>query len=179
MWAIQETYTNHRIIITCRYDFELDILQSLYKQPLEAFQKSQLQKYLTRLENFDKEKVDEELIKRALKLADGNPRLLEWLNKEVLPAEDADLKLSQDEASPRGWKEKIIWELENQPKLQLDETIEKLTSYCLVYNIPIPRQALEAVCDSISGYKEQLERAIKLGLIEVSPNLIASSNCSL
>ncbi|MDJ0636210.1 MAG: GUN4 domain-containing protein [Xenococcaceae cyanobacterium MO_188.B29] len=169
VWAIQETYTNHRIIITCRYDFELDILQSLYKQPLEAFQKSQLQKYLTRLENFDKEKVDEELIKRALKLADGNPRLLEWLNKEVLPAEDADLKLSQDEASPRGWKEKIIWELENQPKLQLDETIEKLTSYCLVYNIPIPRQALEAVCDSISGYKEQLERAIKLGLIEVSP----------
>ncbi len=169
VWAIQETYTNHRIIITCRYDFESDILQSFYKQPLEAFRNSQLQKYLSRLENFDEEKVDEELIQRALKLADGNPRLLDWLNDEVLLAEDADIKLSQYEASPESWKEKIIWELENQPKLQLDETVEKLISHCLVFEIPVPREALSAVCESISGYKEQLSRAIKLGLIEVSP----------
>ena len=70
VWAIQETYTNHRIIITCRYDFESDILQSFYKQSLEAFRNSQLQKYLSRLENFDSGKVDEKLVERALKLAE-------------------------------------------------------------------------------------------------------------
>ncbi len=169
VWAIQETYTNHRIIITSRYNFESDILQSFYKQPLEAFQDSQLQKYLSRLENFDEEKVDEELIKRALNLADGNPRLLEWLNDEVLLAEDADVKLSQSEASPKNWKKKIIWELENQPKLQLDQTVEKIISHCLVFEIPVPREALEAVCDLIPDYQEEFSRAIELGLIEVSP----------
>ncbi|MGB6301071.1 MAG: GUN4 domain-containing protein, partial [Rivularia sp. (in: cyanobacteria)] len=40
---------------------------------------------------------------------------------------------------------------------------------CLVFEIPVPIQALEAVCNSISDYKKQLERAIELGLIEVSP----------
>ncbi len=36
VWAIQETYTLHRIIITCRYDFEFAVLQDFYKQPMEA-----------------------------------------------------------------------------------------------------------------------------------------------
>lgn len=36
VWAIQETYTLHRIIITCRYDFEFAALQDFYKQPMEA-----------------------------------------------------------------------------------------------------------------------------------------------
>ncbi|MGB5632121.1 MAG: GUN4 domain-containing protein, partial [Waterburya sp.] len=168
IWATQEIYTNHRIILTCRYDFESDILQSFYKQPLEAFRKSQLQKYLSRLKNFDEAKADENLIKRALKLANGNPRLLKWLNDEVLLAEDVDSKLSQYEANPEKWKGKIIWERENQPKLQLDETVEKLLSWCLVFKIPVPREAMEAVCENISQYKEHLSRAIELGLIEAS-----------
>ncbi len=167
-WAIQETYTNHRIIITSRYDFESDILQSFYKQPLEAFRNSQLQKYLSRLENFDEEKVDEELIERALKLADGNPRLLEWLNDEVLLGENVDSKLSELEADPKKWKDKIFWE-DFCKQIESDPQIQKIISLCLVFEIPVPREALEAVCESISGYKKQLSLAIELGLIEVSP----------
>ncbi|KZL51840.1 hypothetical protein A2T98_00065 [Nodularia spumigena CENA596] len=170
VWAIknQENITYHRIIITCRYSFESDLLQSFYKQPLEGLRKSDLQKKLKQLEAFNSDK-NEKLIERALQLADGNPRLLEWLNDDVLSKEDADSQLSKFEASSTGWREKIIWETEDAPKLKIDQSIEKIVSRCLVFEIHVPISALEAVCESISGYKEQLNRAIGLGLIEVSP----------
>ena len=166
VWAIQETYTYHRIIITCRYDFESDLWQFFYKQPLEAFRNYQLQKYLSRLENFDEGKVDKKLVERALKLADGNPRLLDWLNDEVLSRDDTDSRLSQLEANPEEWKGRIIW---SELYQQIDRPLEKIISHCLVFEIPVPWSALEAVCESLSGYSEQLSRAIELGLIEVSP----------
>ncbi|WP_063800871.1 CHAT domain-containing protein [Mastigocoleus testarum] len=166
VWAIKENNAYHRIIITCRYDFESDLLQFFYKQPLESFRKSDLEKKLSRLTAFDSEETALSLIDRAKTLADGNPRLLEWLNDEVLLGEDAETKLTQLEANPGEWKGKIIWE---ELYKQLDPPIKRILSQCLVFEIPVPMQALEAVCDSISGYKEQLERGIELGLIEVSP----------
>lgn len=163
VWAIQEINAYHRIIITCRYDFESDLLQSFYKQPLESLRKSDLQKKLRHLTAFNSEKIDPNLIERAKTLADGNPRLLEWLNDEVLLESDAETQLSQYEASSQNWGEKIIWEKDDAPKLQIDKSIEKILSQCLVFEIPVPNRALEAVCN------QQLSRAIELGLIEVSP----------
>ncbi len=165
VWAIQETYTDYRIIITCRYDFESDLLQSFYKQPLESFRKSDLRKKLSRLKAFNDDKIEQSLIKRAKTLADGNPRLLEWLNDEVLLGEDAETKLTQLEANPTEWKGRIIW---SELYEQIDKSIERILSRCLVFEIPVPMQALEGVCESISDYKKQLSRAIELGLIEVS-----------
>ena len=165
VWAIQETYTDYRIIITCRYDFESDLLQSFYKQPLESFRKSDLQKKLSRLKAFNDDKIEQSLIERTKTLADGNPRLLEWLNDEVLLGEDAETKLTQLEANPTEWKGRIIW---SELYEQLDQNIEQILSRCLVFEIPVPMPALEAVCKSISDYKKQLSRGIELGLIEVS-----------
>ncbi len=174
VWALenQENITEHRIIITCRYDFKSDLLKNFYKQPLEGLRKADLQKKLKQLPNFEFDENDNKkklIVKRALALADGNPRLLEWLNDDVLSKENADSELSKFEASSKGWKEKIIWVKEDAPKLKIDSSIEKIVSRCLVFDISVPMPALEAVCDSISDYKEQLELAIKLGLIEVSP----------
>ncbi|MBE9082842.1 GUN4 domain-containing protein [Tolypothrix sp. LEGE 11397] len=165
VWAIKETYTAHRIIITCRYIFESDLLQSFYKQPLESFRKSDLQKKLIRLKAFNSREIEPNLIERAKALADGNPRLLEWLNDEVLSKSDPETKLIQLEGSPQDWKGKIVWE---ELYEQIDPLLEKVLSYCLVFEIPVPKSALEAVCESLSGYSEQLSRAIELGLLEVS-----------
>jgi CHAT domain-containing protein len=173
-WAIRETNYYHRIIITCRYQFDPDLLRYFYSlSDLESFKfkEADLQKKLRRLENFNSDKIDESYIERALKLADGNPRLLEWLNKEVLSADDINTQLTKYENSPEGWKEQVIWELENEPKLQLDEDIEKFISRCLIYEIPVPLSALKVVCESISGHQGQLRRARKSGLIEVSHEL--------
>ena len=170
-WAIQETNYYHRIIITCRYVFDSDLLHSFYLlRGLQSLQRADLQKMLRRLNNFNSESIDASYIERALNLADGNPRLLEWLNNDVLSpsANDINTQLSQYESNPRGWMERIIWELDNQPQLQIDEAVEEVISHCLIYEIPVPRSALEAVCESISCYQQQLEIAIERGLIEIS-----------
>ncbi|QFS51932.1 GUN4 domain-containing protein [Nostoc sphaeroides] len=168
VWAIknQENISYHRIIITCRYDFEFesDLLRYFYKQPLEGLRKADLEKKLKQLDNFNSDRTDKKLIERALKLADGNPRLLEWLNLDVLSKENVDSELSKFEASSDDWKSKIIWITDDAPKLKIDSSTEKIVSRCLVFEIPVPMTALEAVCK-----REQLNRAIQLGLIEVSP----------
>lgn len=166
VWAIKDSNADNRIIMTCRYDFESDLDELFYKQPLDSFRKSDLQKKLRQLKAFNSEEISLNLIERAKILADGNPRLLEWLNDEVLSTEDAETKLTQLEANPTEWQGRIIWE---ELYEQLDQDIERILSRCLVFEIPVPISALSAVCESISDYKKQLSRAIELGLIEVSP----------
>ncbi|WP_292793597.1 GUN4 domain-containing protein [Nostoc sp. NMS7] len=99
-------------------------------------------------------------------MADGNPRLLEWLNDEVLLGEDAETKLAQFEANPTEWQGRIIWE---ELYEQIDQDIERILSRCLVFEIPVPMTALSVVSGCNSEDKKQLIRAIELGLIEVSP----------
>ncbi len=166
--AIQNSRSEHKIIITCRYDnFDTEILSSFYSQGLEGFSDSDLQKKLRKLENFNSDNLSEEaLIERALNLADRNPRLLEFLNNEVLGKEDAKAKLTKLEQSPEMWKEKIIWEELYQ---FIDEPLQQVLSYCLVYELRVPMLALEAVCDSLPNYKQELQRGLDLGLIETSP----------
>jgi hypothetical protein len=85
VWAIGDTYARHRLILTCRYDFESTLLQDFYKQPLEGMRGADLRKKCSRLTAFDaKSQVDEALQSQARRLADGNPRLLEWLDKVLL-----------------------------------------------------------------------------------------------
>ena len=160
IWAIQETDAPHRPIVTCRYQFQSELLNQFFVQGLDSFHHADLEKKLRRLANFDADKTDEGLIERALQLADGNPRLLEWLNNEVLSSKDAQTRLRELESSSEDWQGKIIWEELYQ---QIDKSLEKVLGRCLVYEIPVPIAALEAICDSV-----QLRRAIALGLIEVS-----------
>jgi hypothetical protein len=166
--AIQITGNVDRIIITCRYDFDSDLLESFYKQGLQPFRGAELTKKLSRLPNFSSDKISDDLQNRALILADGNPRLLEFLNNEVLSEQDAEVKLTELEQSPELWKDRIIWEELYQ---LIDEPLQKILSYCLIYEIPVPMAALEAVCDELPNYKQQLQRGLNLGLIEVSPEV--------
>lgn len=169
VWAIKQTNYYHRVIITCRYEFESDLLRSFYPLPsLRSLQKADLQKKLRRLANFNNPSLDESYLQRALELADGNPRLLEWLDKDVLGTTNIDELLSQYENSSEGWRDKVIWELENEPKLETDAALDRVMSHCLIYNLPMPWSALEAVCASIPKYEEKLQQAKQRGLIEES-----------
>jgi len=166
--AIQETGTDNRIIITCRYDFDFDLLAYFYKQSLQPLQGTELTKKLNRLENFKSDKLPQDSRERALDLADGNPRLLEFLNNEILGQQNAEARLTELEQSPELWKDKIIW---GELYQLIDEPLQTILSYCLVYEIPVPMVALEAVCDELSNYQQQLQRGLNLGLIEVSPEV--------
>jgi hypothetical protein len=166
--VIRETGTEHRVIITCRYSFGSELFDFFYEQGLEPLRKAELTKKLSRLEHFNSPKISENLRERALALADGNPRLLEFLNDEVLGKQNSETKLIELEQSPELWKDKIIWEELYQ---LIDKPLQQVLSHCLVYEIPVPMGALEAVCNSISNYQEQLKRGLNLGLIEISPEV--------
>ena len=88
-----------------------------------------------------------------------------FLNNEVLGEQNADAKLTELEESPELWKDRIIWEELYQ---FIDEPLQQVLSHCLVYEIPVPMTALEVVCESLPNYKQQLQRGLDLGLIEVS-----------
>jgi hypothetical protein len=103
-----------------------------------------------------------------LTLADGNPRLLEFLNNKVLGEQNAQAKLTQLEQSPELWKDKIIWE---ELYLLINTPLQQTLSHCLIYEIPVPMAALEVVCESLSDYKLQLQRGINLGLIGISSDI--------
>jgi tetratricopeptide (TPR) repeat protein len=182
VWAIRETNSPHRLIITSRYDFESTQLRYFYKQPLDALQGADLRKKCDRLAAFSGEvKVDEALQSQAKRLADGNPRLLEWLDKvlrnlKVDPPQPSLLRgeenqvaeiLNRLEVDPVELREQVL----AKALLELmDEPMQEMLSRGLVFELPVPKAALTAVCDSIPNLEGQINRAVALGLLEVSPD---------
>ena len=169
VWAIRETYTNHRLILTCRYDFEFSQLQYFYKQPLEGMRGADLRKKCSRLEAFGaKSQVDEALKSQARRLADGNPRLLEWLDK-ILQNSTVDQVaiLNRLEVDAVELREQVLAEALLQ---QMDETMGEMLSQGLVFELPVPREALTAICENIPNLENYINRAVALGLLEVSPD---------
>ncbi|MEG4022010.1 tetratricopeptide repeat protein, partial [Microcoleus sp. S13C4] len=169
VWAIQETNAPHRLILTCRYDFDSRLLRDFYKQSLDGFKGADLQKKCSQLEAFAPgSKVDEKLKSQAQNLADGNPRLLERLNL-VLLAEQLDVTaiLEQIEKTTAEFREDIL----NQELLkQLSPELTSMLELALVYQLPVPREGIAAVCTCIVDIDKNINRAIALGLLEVSPD---------
>jgi len=139
VWAIEDTYAPHRLILTCRYDFESTLLQDFYKQPMDGLRGADLRKKCSRLPAFDaKSQVDEALQSQAIRLADGNPRLLEWLNRVLLNLDPPQPPLKRGEQSTVG---EILAGLEADPVelqeqvlpqallAQIDQPLEKIRTY--------------------------------------------------
>ena len=81
--AMQNSQLPHKVIITCRYNFTLSELNHrLYREPLGALGGADLIKKYNRLDSFNGSwQFQPDLPERAKQVADGNPRLLEWLDK--------------------------------------------------------------------------------------------------
>jgi tetratricopeptide (TPR) repeat protein len=169
VWAIRETHALHRLILTCRYDFDSTQLQYFYKQPLEALRGADLQKKCSRLTAFSsKSQVDEALQSQAKRLADGNPRLLEWLDKILKNSTVNRVAiLNRLEADPMELREQVLAEVLLE---QIDRSMRKMLSWGLVFELPVPREAIAAVSESIPDLEHHINRAVALGLLEVSPD---------
>ncbi|MEH1823194.1 MAG: tetratricopeptide repeat protein, partial [Nostoc sp.] len=134
---------------------------------MDALQGADLQKKFSRLTAFGAEsQVDEALKSQAQKLADGNPRLLEWLDK-ILQNTTVDVAaiLNRLAADPVELREQVLAEA---LLAQMDTTMREMLSRGLVFELPVPRKALAAVCDSIANLEHYISRAVALGLLEVS-----------
>ena len=169
VWAIKETNAPHRLILTCRYDFDSRLLLDFYKQGLDGFKDADLLKKCSWLKAFaPKSQVDGELRLQAQNLADGNPRLLERLDL-VLLAEKLDVSaiLERMQQTTAEFREDIL----NEELLkQLSPELKSMLELALVYQLPVPREAIAAVCTSIVEIEKIIDRAIALGLLEVSPD---------
>ena len=194
VWAIHDIYASDRIIITCRYDFESSYLQQFYKQPLEGMHGADLRKKLSRLAAFEEtSQVDETLRVKAQRLADGNPRLLEWLDKLLsdgdLPTNNVTTVIATQGSNPKHLNKVDIAAILNKLNQleidsgelreqvlasellqQMDNTMREMLQLGLVFELPVPREALEVVCENIVDLGNYIDKAIALGLLEVSPD---------
>ncbi|BAZ30235.1 TPR repeat-containing protein [Cylindrospermum sp. NIES-4074] len=170
--AIQNSRLPHRVIITSRYEFRLpELNHRLYSEPLAALQDADLVKKYNRLEAFNGNlAIDEQLQESAKKAADGNPRLLEWLNQilqdSILQAatEVEEILQKMREAEDK-FREQIL--AEELLKLQ-SAALRKMLGKLLVYELPVPLAAISPVCADIPHWESHLERAASLGLVEVT-----------
>ncbi|MEP0914161.1 tetratricopeptide repeat protein [Leptolyngbya sp. GB1-A1] len=166
MEAIARCGKTHRILITSRYDVPLpEQNHRLHRESLPALRGADLQKKCERLDAFNlQSQIDEELRQQALTLSDGNPRLLEWLDR-ILQDQQTDAALILERMDQRAiqFRESILAEeLLNQQ----DETLRTMLARGLVFELPVPLPAMTATWTAIPHWQQQHDRAVALGLLE-------------
>ena len=75
--------------------------------------------------------------------------------------------LARLEADPVELREQVLAEA---LLAQIDRTLEEMLQRGLVFELPVPKEAIAAVCESIPNLEQQINRAVALGLLEVSPD---------
>jgi tetratricopeptide (TPR) repeat protein len=75
--------------------------------------------------------------------------------------------LARLEADPVELREQVLAEA---LLAQMDQPLEEMLHRGLVFELPVPREALAAVCEGIPNLDKQINRAVALGLLEVSPD---------
>ena len=172
--AIQNSQLPHKVIITCRYNFTLsEVNHRLYREPLGALGGADLIKKYNRLNSFNGSwQFQPDLPERAKKAADGNPRLLEWLDKILQNSPKSpsaergvEMILQKMADKEKEFREDILAEeLLKQQTPALRQMLGKL----LVYELPVPQAAISPICEDISSWESHIQRAEILGLLEVT-----------
>ncbi len=171
LWAIESVQMGHKVLITCRYDFDFTGLATVYKQPLAGLKDADLQKKCQQLWAFGQKSVIEEgLRNRAIALADRNPRLLEWLNRVL--QEPSALSLGEVLDALEGERQVELREkvLAQALLAQIDEPMRAMLTRARVYELPVPKAAIVAVCGDMADVDSLMGKAVALGLLEQSPD---------
>ncbi|MBN3869410.1 MAG: tetratricopeptide repeat protein [Nostoc sp. JL33] len=183
--AIQNSQLPHKVIITCRYDFTLSELNHrLYREPLGALGGADLIKKYNRLDSFNGSwQFQPDLPERAKTAADGNPRLLEWLDKILQNSQNPTPPTAPLPASEEGYMrgvEMILQKMADKEKefredilaeellKQQTPALRQMLGKLLVYELPVPLAAISPICEDISSWESHIQRAEILGLLEVT-----------
>ena len=165
--AIAQSPLAHRFLITCRYQFELEPKLQRYfvAKQLQALRGADLTKKCQRLLSFSTDStVEADLRDQAQAIADGNPRLLEWLD---LLLQQSDLDMTSILAAMRGKEQEFLEDiLAEQLLAQQSAAFRQLLALGLIFRVPVPQAALAAVWEG-ADLERCLERGRALGLIEV------------
>jgi tetratricopeptide (TPR) repeat protein len=168
--AIDRSQLPHRVMITSRYDVNIPEFNSrLARFQVDQLDRSDLAKKYQRLKAFQTgSTVDRELQNQAKSIADGYPRLLEWLDK-VLQDDRTDSAAIL--AAMAGKQQEFLEDiLATQLLAQQEPALRAILTRGLIFELPVPLVALQAICEGIGDFNRHLERARSVGLLEVSLN---------
>ncbi|ERN42330.1 CHAT domain containing protein, partial [Rubidibacter lacunae KORDI 51-2] len=166
--ALQQCAKPHRLILTSRYDVALpDLEQKMLRVLMPALAGGELLKKYQRLPAFERNStVAPELQAQAKAAAEGNPRLLEWLDGVLQDAEtDKAVILERMQATTAEFREDILAaELLKQQSPEL----RMLLSRGLLFELAVPSTAMVALWEDGFGWEAHSRRAVALGLLEKS-----------
>ena len=172
--AIHDSRSDTRVIVTSRFDVPVPRPCRLHGENPQTLHAADLKKKLAQLPSLlpvangggqDKD-MENALRLRAVEVAAGNPRLLEWLHgvlqERSLPVSALLDKLEQEEARFR--EDVLIDEL-----VGTLQRSEKHTLACAaLYRLPVALAAIEALTAEPQT-AQQLQTAAKVGLVEIIP----------
>ena len=166
--AIVQSGRPHRVIFTSRYDITFPQQnQRIARESVPALGGADLTKKYNRLPAFQPQAaVDPALQAQAKTVANGNPRLLEWLDLILQdPATNPAAILDRMAAEELKFREDILAEA---LLAQQTDALRQMLGRTLVYHLPVPWPAVEAVCAGLADLQHHRQRAVALGLLEQS-----------
>jgi len=156
--ALEETGAVSRLMITCRYECPLPSRRLHLEKNLDRMNATDIDKKCRSLTAYAQVKQHPEY-ERVLRVADGNPRLLEWLLKLIeAPDVNTAALLSDLEQAELKFREDILAETLLRA-LTIDEqrTLAKLS----VFRLPVSLEIVNAVADGA-----MLQKPLALSLVE-------------
>ena len=168
MRGLKQSKQLHRLLVTSRYDVTLPEFDGeLQRAEVPALQGAALEKKCQRLAAFKrKSEIDAALQAQARSAADGNPRLLEWLDKVLVAGGvDTEAILQRMAAEEDRFRENILAE---QLLQQQSADLRTLLVRGIVFQLPVPAAVMAKVIEAVPDWSQHRDRAIALGLLEVS-----------
>ena len=172
VFAITKTSNQHKIIITSRYKVKTKLTESFYFEQITAFKDTEIKKKLDQLKyTRGPVVVPIEFKKLAVKIADGNPLLLERLYEILIE------KRLEDEQLSKLIKSKEL-ELSNEMRLDSllkDQPIDlkRMLAASSVYELAIPKEVIEDICTDIKNLDIYINHSVVFGMLE---NIIMVKN---
>ena len=172
--AIHDSQSDTRVIVTSRFAVPVPRPCRLHTENPQTLHAADLKKKLAQLPGLQPvahgggqdQAVENALRQRAVDVAAGNPRLLEWLDgvlqERSLPVSALLDKLEQEEARFR--EEVLISELVDAQS----PAVRHALACAALYRLPVALAAIEALNDD-PHTAQHLQTAAKVGLVEIVP----------
>jgi len=158
-----------QLIITSRYEFSLTIdgsdlvRKNLKFIGLTSFLGADKRKKVIELANI--RKCPDEVRQKLIELGKGNPSLLDQLNELVGEVKHLDLESLLSEA--KGKQEEFIRKLVLRRMIESQsEEFRTFLRRSAVYRLPVLRAGIELVCGDLADWRSDMERAVRLSLME-------------
>ena len=184
----------HKLLITTRYDIDPALRDRLRLRHfgIDGFRDGDARKLRERLTGFSNPAatLPRSLVERAWQLGDGNPRLWRWLDQLLRGLGQLDatgkVQILDSQAPPEppdpATLSTLLDRLAQQPdELReqvlaatlwdwVDQDLHRLLQRAAIYELPVPRSAIDPLLTEIPAGAARLARAQALGLLERSPD---------